>query len=306
MSVEAITWALKQPIRQSSAKFVLVVLANCASGDSWLAFPSTAYLAEATGQDRKTVVSNLAKLREWGLIEDSGKRQGDTKQVIVYRLRGPEFMWSEGPEKDREKRNSSENGTVPKTEANSTVFPSKQSRFSREESQKRDTEPSLTVRNRKEPSSARARDDDGRLSPDAIERELAGLTRIPASLDPEVLASFIRHRRVSRRTWSISSWLELLPRFAELEAQGHDLNESLRQTMRAGLHLPVTPAPSTSTHGNHHGESLADRAARQHDHQRRDAGAGPGRRAGVGGSDHSGELVGAVVDVEWRAVGATP
>ncbi|MDG2524624.1 helix-turn-helix domain-containing protein [Stenotrophomonas sp. HITSZ_GD] len=306
MSVEAITWALKQPIRQSSTKFVLVVLANCASGDSWLAFPSTAYLAEATGQDRKTVVSNLAKLREWGLIEDSGKRQGDTRQVIVYRLRGPDFMWSDDGGKGGEKRNSSENGTVPKTEANSTVFPAKQSRFSREESQKRDTEPSLTVRNRKEPSSAHARDDDGRLSPDAIERELAGLPRIPANLDREVLASFVRHRRVGRRTWSISSWLELLPRFAELEAQGHDLNESLRQTIRAGLHLPVTPTSSTSTHGNHHGESLADRAARQHDHQRRESADGPSRGAGVGRGGHAGELAGDVVDVEWRAVGTTP
>lgn len=121
MSVEAITWALRQPITHSSAKFVLVVLANCASADSGLAFPSIAYLASATGQDRKTVVANLARLQEWGLIEDSGERRGTTKQIVVYRvLSGPDLF--AGAE---EKRNSSENGTVPKSAGNSTVFPGK-------------------------------------------------------------------------------------------------------------------------------------------------------------------------------------
>ena len=80
MSVEAITWALRQPITQSSTKFVLVVLANCASADSGLAWPSVAYLSSATGQDRKTVVTNLQRLQEWGLIEDTGKRAGVRSQ----------------------------------------------------------------------------------------------------------------------------------------------------------------------------------------------------------------------------------
>lgn len=143
MSVEAITWALRQPITHSSAKFVLVVLANCASADTGVAFPSTAYLASATGQDRKTVVANLARLIEWGLIEDTGRRAGTTKQIVVYRvLSGPDLF-----EECAQKRNSSENGTVPKTNGNSTVFPQK-------ESQKRDTEPSITQRNR-QPSSPR-------------------------------------------------------------------------------------------------------------------------------------------------------
>jgi hypothetical protein len=140
VSVEAITWALRQPISQSSAKFVLVVLANCASADSGLAWPSVAYLSSATGQDRKTVVANLARLQEWGLIEDTGKRAGTTKQIVMYRLIcGPDLFVSE------EKRNGSENGTVPKKEQSRNV--GKGSRFSAEESQKRDTEPSLTNKN---------------------------------------------------------------------------------------------------------------------------------------------------------------
>lgn len=141
MSVEAITWALRQPITQSSTKFVLVVLANCASADSGLAWPSVAYLSSATGQDRKTVVTNLQRLQEWGLIEDTGKRAGTTKQIVMYRLIcGPDLFGGE------EKRNGSENGTVPKTEQSRKV--GEQSRFSLKESQKRDTEPSLTIKNR--------------------------------------------------------------------------------------------------------------------------------------------------------------
>ena len=146
MSVEAITWALKQPITHSSAKFVLVVLANCANAENGMAWPSVPYLAEATGQDRKTIIANLGRLQEWGLIADTGKRVGETKQIVVYKLRGADLF-------DGEKRNGSENGTVPKKEPSQNS--GKQSRFSREQSQKRDTEPSTTKRNR-QPSSPRA------------------------------------------------------------------------------------------------------------------------------------------------------
>lgn len=87
MSVEAITWALKQPIKQSSAKFVLVVLANCASATNNQAYPSVAYLCDATGQNRKTVIENLRRLVDTGYIEATDDRRGSTKQIIVYRLR---------------------------------------------------------------------------------------------------------------------------------------------------------------------------------------------------------------------------
>lgn len=151
-------------------------------------------------------------------------------------------------------------------------------------------------------SSAHARDDEG-LSLADLDRELTGLTRIPDALDRQVLARFVRHRRVGRRALSISAWLELLPRFAQLQAEGHDLNESLRQTMAAGLYLPVTPASSTTKGGNHDGQSLADRAAQQHTIQRRESRQFPNGGAGVGCGDHPGEPSGDVVDVEWRAVG---
>lgn len=130
MSVEAITWALKAPVPASSAKFVLVVLANQANDETGLAFPSVKYLSDATGQDRKTIIANLAKLVKWGLIEDTGDRVGRTRQVIVYRLVKDSALFTE----QSQKRNSPKNGTVPFFLGKSTVFPRKQS-------QKRDTEP---------------------------------------------------------------------------------------------------------------------------------------------------------------------
>lgn len=145
MSIEAVTWALRQPIKQSSAKFVLVALANCASAESGIAFPSVAYLASATSQDRKTVLANLQRLVEWGQIEDTGKRTGATKQIVVYRvLCGADLFTEPAISMSAERyqnRNSSENGTVPKTEGKSPVFPVKS--------------PKNGTRNRQEPSENR-------------------------------------------------------------------------------------------------------------------------------------------------------
>lgn len=125
MSVEATNWAWKQPVPNSSAKFVLLAAANRATPDQRgrvVAFCSIAYLAEATGQDRKTVVTNLAKLREWNLIEDTGERVGKTKQIPVYEIKCPPDLFTEYAQK----RNGSKTGTVPKKAAKSTVFPAKQ------------------------------------------------------------------------------------------------------------------------------------------------------------------------------------
>lgn len=129
VSVEAITWALKQNVPNSSTKFVLVVLANCASGDTFRAWPSVAYLSAATGQNRKTIIANFGRLVELGLIRDTGKRTGETGQIPVYGL----AVEGAFP-------NSPENGTVltvPKTDGNSPEKCVKQSR-------KRDTETSDT------------------------------------------------------------------------------------------------------------------------------------------------------------------
>lgn len=135
MSHEATNWAWRQPVPNSSAKFVLLAIANRSNPDQRgriVAFTSIRYLAEVTAQDRKTVVTNLGKLREWGLIEDTGERVGKTKQVPVYEVKCPPDLFAEYAQK----RNRSENGTGPKSRVKSTVFPVKQT-------QKRDTDSSL-------------------------------------------------------------------------------------------------------------------------------------------------------------------
>ena len=129
MSNEAINWAFQQPVPKSSTKFVLVAMANLA-GTDMTCWPSMQYLINATGQDRKTVLEGMKRLRDAGFLADTGDRKGQTRSVVVYRLSSPE----NGIAKQSQKRSGSENGAVPFFPASSPKFPWKQS-------QKRDTEP---------------------------------------------------------------------------------------------------------------------------------------------------------------------
>lgn len=148
MSVEAITWALSQKLERSSAKFVLVALANCANHDM-TCWPSTQYLCDATCQDRKTVQKNIKALKDAGYIEDTQARKGQTGQVIAYQLKEPSAGLlndpKNGPVKEAQKRTCTKNETGPKTDIKRPVFPAK-------EAQKRtETGPKTghgTVRNR--------------------------------------------------------------------------------------------------------------------------------------------------------------
>lgn len=134
VSIQAINWAFDQTIESSSCKFILVCLANYAN-ESSEAYPSVETISRMTGLDRKTIISGLGKLCASGVLTDTGKRVGHTCSIPVYKL--------------SQKRNYTENGTVPKTDGRCPKIPDKQSRFSVKLSQKRDTEPSVTV---KEPS----------------------------------------------------------------------------------------------------------------------------------------------------------
>lgn len=116
MSVEAITWALKQPLSQSSTKFVLVAMANCADGASFECWPSIAYLCDATAQNRKTVIENIKRLLQDGYITDTGARKGNTGSIKSYRMNLKAVPKTEPlrSAKQSQKRTSTENGTVPK------------------------------------------------------------------------------------------------------------------------------------------------------------------------------------------------
>lgn len=120
MSWGALGWAAKQRPGKIADKLVLIALADRHNEEEDIAWPSVAWLCEFTGADRKTIIASLDRLEALGLIADTGKRFGKTKQVKGYSLA----------------INGAEKG-IPKTEpleAKSTAFPAK-------EYQKRDTEP---------------------------------------------------------------------------------------------------------------------------------------------------------------------
>ena len=184
MSVEAITWALSQPVERSSAKFVLVAMANCANNDM-TCWPSVQYLSDATAQDRKTVLENIRRLKESGHIEATEERRGTTGQVVVYRLI-----------KEAQKRNSSENGTVPKTEAKSPVFPRKESRFSVETGPKTGhgtvNEPSI------EPSGKQKKTE-----------QVSLVALVADGLTPETAAEWLAHRSRKRALLTPRAWADV-------------------------------------------------------------------------------------------------
>jgi hypothetical protein len=87
MSIEAMSWVLKQDMSRSSEKFILVCLANYAD-ERGVCYPSTPTLVRDTGQDRKTVTLNLQRLCEAGLLRDTNQRIGRTSSVPVYQIVG--------------------------------------------------------------------------------------------------------------------------------------------------------------------------------------------------------------------------
>jgi hypothetical protein len=132
VSVGAITWALAQPVDRSSAKFVLVVLANYANADM-CAWPSIAAICDATCQNRKTVMDGLRRLVSAGLIVQTGESAGRTGRVSVYQLNAkavpetvpleaetvPKTALLDGSEQ-YQKRHHSDGLMVPKTDGNGT------------------------------------------------------------------------------------------------------------------------------------------------------------------------------------------
>lgn len=99
-------------------KLVLLSVANRADTETHELWPSYEAFRADTGMDRKSVWQALKALKEAGLIEDTGRRKGITGQVQVLRLRVDRLRGEAG--KEFQKRNDSENGTVP-------FFPSKSS-----------------------------------------------------------------------------------------------------------------------------------------------------------------------------------
>jgi hypothetical protein len=233
MSNEAITWALGVKVDRSSAKFVLVAMANLANSDM-TCFPSIPYLSDATCQDRKTVIENIKRLKDSGHISDTGARKGATGQVIVYQL------------------NSTENGTikpiqtVPKTDDNSTVFPIEQSRFSL-----------LTV-----PKTDSNSTENGTRTPQYTSIHHKDTTRTPAK--PEASTPFVLPDWVPVDAWA--GYLEMrkkknkvptdrardlvVKELAKMRLAGHDLEAALDNSTKNGWTDVYAPKPAQQARGS--------------------------------------------------------
>ncbi|MFY2088370.1 helix-turn-helix domain-containing protein [Achromobacter xylosoxidans] len=141
MSHQAVSWALKQPVSHSPAKFILVVLAHHvnAAARPWQAFASVTLLAQETGQNRKTVLENLKRLVDFGYLADSGERVGATGRIPVWNLTEAQNgtktgtieqsqNWDHSTVPDSGPLNGTETGTITSNSPETgTVTPSQQS-----------------------------------------------------------------------------------------------------------------------------------------------------------------------------------
>lgn len=239
MSVEAITWALKQPVKPSSTKFVLVVLANCAD-QNFFAWPSTTYLCTATSQDRKTVLENMKRLRDLGYIADTGMRKGGTGSVPVYQLRSPENGTASAEDSGGEDPaavpktghvSGSENGTGSETEAvpffpsSGTVFPMKQSRFSHE------AVPKTGHRTVKEPSKEPSRNRHNSAQNDnGTENGTAFV--LPDWIPKTAWEGYLDMRQKKRKPPTPHARDLVIAELAKLRAKGQNVEEVLNQSIR--------------------------------------------------------------------------
>lgn len=129
MSIPALNWARSVITGSASRKAVLYCLANYAN-EAGEAYPSVDRIVSETELNRKTVLDAMRELAEQGILEDTGRRVGQTNGIRVWRLK----LDSEAvPKAERyQKRNGTENG--------SEAVPF----LDRKRSQKRDTEPKGT------------------------------------------------------------------------------------------------------------------------------------------------------------------
>lgn len=86
MSFPALAWASKYRAESGAIKLVLLGYADRHNEETGCAYPSVAWLCEFSSLNRKTVIAAVAKLEAAGILTDTGGRQGESKQIKVYRL----------------------------------------------------------------------------------------------------------------------------------------------------------------------------------------------------------------------------
>lgn len=287
-----------------------LALADHAHDDGTHIFPSIASLAVKSRQSERSVQYQLRKMEQSGwleLVNAGGGRMSGYKSGGRPREYRISPRWIKG-----EDLAASNDGDVFGSDskgANSAPFEkgATQSRKGCKTAQKRvqpsvekgataiAPEPKAIKSNQQQPTHSGGVSEAGgdSLTAAEIDLALAGFGDLPAGLDREVLARFARHRGACRRPLSIQGWFQVRNTLAGLAAAGHDINESLKQTMAAGLALPVIPIANSAngaTHATpHHGSAnhvtqLREQYEREH-----------------GGGGHLGSA--GIIDAEFAVVG---
>ncbi|MDQ7310653.1 helix-turn-helix domain-containing protein [Stenotrophomonas sp. Sm10] len=275
-----------------------LALADHAHDDGTHIFPSIARLAEKTRQSERSVQYQLRRMEQsgWLLLVNAGiggRRSGfgEGGRTRQYRI-NPEWMkgaeiapFAKGAKKASEGCKTAQERVQNSVEKGATAIA---------------PEPRATKSNQEQPShrECEREADPLALTGEQIDRELAGFGSTPPSVDREQLARFVRHRAAIRRPLSVQGWLQVRQQLLDLIAAGHDPNESLKQTMAAGLSLPVIPVAQPSAGATHaspqHGSAdRTEQLEQQFYAQRRGGGHGGG----------AGFEPGDVVDAEFAVVG---
>lgn len=85
MSFQAMAWAVDQmlPTRE---KFVLIILANYASNDTWDCYPSLTTIASNTGMSRDTVMRAIKQLETMGAVSTIRRTSDGVNLPNIYRI----------------------------------------------------------------------------------------------------------------------------------------------------------------------------------------------------------------------------
>lgn len=275
-----------------------LALADHAHDDGTHIFPSIARLAEKTRQSERSVQYQLRRMEQsgWLVLVNAGiggRRSGfgEGGRTRQYRI-NPEWMkgaeiapFAKGAKQASEGCKTTQERVQNGVEKGATAIA---------------PEPRATKSNQEQPShrECEREADPLALTTEQVDRELAGFGSTPTGVDREQLARFVRHRAAIRRPLSVQGWLQVRQQLLDLIAAGHDPNESLKQTMAAGLALPVIPVAQQSAGATHaspqHGSAdRTEQLEQQFYAQRRGGGHGGG----------AGFEPGDVVDAEFAVVG---
>ena len=172
MSLAARKWAYGLNIKPSTAKFVLVTMADLVD-ERGLYFGDAETMRDLTGMDLKTVKKHLKTLEVLGLTERTGRKVGKTKSIPEYRLK-LERSTNNGTAKPFQNWDDLEVEAVP-------VFPSSSTNISAKPTQIRATEQKGTEKKQKKAQP---------FVPPSIEEVTQYIQEIGSNIDPQAFFDY--------------------------------------------------------------------------------------------------------------------